>query len=289
MVKPSKQTRYKAAFAAILATGVVVMQAPSASAAVPGKCVKVDKDGQHVWKCRYRDTSRSTRAFSWGSLSVRNNTKVFVGVSAAMPQQPPAEQAKVTVESVTPIYGYVEKVIPYTVEKNMTEKTYSVDRVLSVQNDESGRPTITVQLKAEDGSLKTVTGDAFFDGQAYTFGASLAREDPYIIQVHTPDGLYEFTALIWISTPYGEVPEFNGATLVGIGDLRGPDVKEIVPAGTKTVTYKDGYEVTIPSDQAPEVRTKTFTVDTGKVRVTYSDGTTAVVPAPGPEIGSVRA
>lgn len=93
MFKLSKQIRYKTAFAAVLATGAVVVQAPYAAAGqgaynARGTCVKVEDNGGYVIKCAYSDTSKSGKSGKRYSVSVHNHTKVLVGVSVTKPQPP---------------------------------------------------------------------------------------------------------------------------------------------------------------------------------------------------------
>lgn len=88
-----KFTCKTAGFAAVLAAGAVMVQAPYAAALTvhhaPPTCVKAEKDGRYVTKCTYRDTSTITKSWRGGRVAVHNHTKTSAGVSVGLPPAPP--------------------------------------------------------------------------------------------------------------------------------------------------------------------------------------------------------
>lgn len=323
MFKLNKKIGYKAAgFVAIFAAGAVVVQAPYAAAApgaynASGNCVKVDKDGGYVWTCRYHDTSMTTRSFSAGSVSVHNHTKVFVGISVTNPPLPPQPpQPPVTGEVTYTItireHGVTRKTMQFQAEPGLSAPTAFV-------RSPWGSPAGALKAAGLEGyNLVSAGGsgtDLYINVEKQVFVTdvtpnmtdvekTLVAQSARIISAEFTGGVVGNGGTNHASLKI-EVTFDDGSTKVypfehdvlwnntGFAPLIGDNVRVYI-----TYTWSGGRLIgatiggTHPSYPAPYVygtRTVTVLEPDGTVTVTFSDNTTEIVDAPGPEIGSPRA
>lgn len=301
MFKPGKQARYKAAFAAVLAAGVVAAQAPHAAAAVPGKCVKAEKDGRHIWRCGHRNISAGTKALGWGSVSVQNTTKVFVGVgvSVTTPPSPPAPPVMpptpaVTVTSITPNYKEVTvpgEEIPFTVTENMKALSYTTEvRAVEGIASVSWRVSPTATPMPDDVRQRLADDGWAFDGTYWRktfyppagepflpadFDTSLVAQMTYL----RDNGLLPY--LTTSQTGTGRVTDFTAIVKDQDGNVvfTGPTVRAPATSTSgSTSDYRNGYNAA-QNYATTWLRTAPTHAPDGTITLTYEDGYEIVIQA----------
>lgn len=317
----SKQTRYKTAgFVAVLAAGVVVGQAPYAAAAPraysgPGKwCVKVEKNDAYVWKCGYRDTSTTGKSFGGGSVAVRNNTKVLVGVSVPRPQPPvmPPLPPEPPVPPPLPPEPPVQPPLPATHSVAYLGVDGNVVRTQTVESGQEITLPVIDDLApwgVDDPGSYRHTGWTDASGEFYPAGSAVTVTKDMSFTI-----VAEVTVIkvVWIT---GVVIDYSATHFeiyppsVG-GDRWQSHIEYYATYSDGTVAKKVFYTeiYTSPGNLLPETVVTdpatgvSFTMSRvpvygnqwrveslpDTVIVTYSDGTTAVAPYPGPEIGTPR-
>lgn len=281
MYEPSKQSMFKAAaFAAIFAAGVVAGPMGAHASQVNGtkaaaKCIKAETNGRYVWKCKYRDTSQTAKSFNGGLVSVRNNTKVSVGVGISVPKPPapappPQPPPTITVVSVTPNYEVVD---------DTWLLSYSAGSVGHWQNG-TGYPTIQVN------GYNHETGETVFLYELMF--PELTSEKFYYQNADYDAAMTAFFQEKQEAVYKDVLSRTPGATTGGtVEDLEvfyGPLSERLEEVGWTADTPN---RISYQSNRVIE-RQSTKEVPDGTVTVTYSDHTTAVVPYPGPAIGSPK-